>query len=210
MRDHDAELLGAVGHPDVDDAAVTAAGYPAAGHHRTERRRRKRFCPRAAVLQDMQVLLGIGGSEDSFTALQRVVERVTETGDDLTVAVLDNPASETSPEAVERRVREAVVDAGLSLADENGQNGVDEGNGRDVADENGTDVVDAGGAGGAGVSVRRLSDEPGPRLVELADTEEFDRIVLGGGQRSPMGKIAVGEIAEFVLVNARTSVLLVR
>jgi hypothetical protein len=44
----------------------------------------------------------------------------------------------------------------------------------------------------------------------MAETGGFDEIALGGGQTSPMGKINVGSIAEFVLLNARVSVRLVR
>lgn len=55
-----------------------------------------------------------------------------------------------------------------------------------------------------------LDGEAGPRLTEFADAQEFDRIVLGGGKRSPMGKITLGEVAEFVILNADTSVTLVR
>jgi nucleotide-binding universal stress UspA family protein len=131
----------------------------------------------------MKVLLGIGGNEDSFRALARTVERTEDTGDDLTVAVLEHPGSSVTPEEIERRVRETVSDSTLSVADD---------------------------PDGEGVVVRHLSGDAGPRLVEVADREAFDRIVLGGGERSPMGKIAVGEIAEFVLLNARTSVTLVR
>jgi nucleotide-binding universal stress UspA family protein len=124
----------------------------------------------------MKLLLGIGGTEDSFRALDRVVERTGETGDDLTVAVLDNPASDPPPDAVERRARAVLEDAGLA------------------------DAVD----------VQRLAGDPAPSLVELAESEGFDRLVLGGGQRSPMGKITLGDVAEYVLLNARTTVTLVR
>jgi nucleotide-binding universal stress UspA family protein len=58
--------------------------------------------------------------------------------------------------------------------------------------------------------VVRLSGDPGSELVELAESEEYDRVVLGGGERSPLGKITLGEVAEFVLLNAETSVTLVR
>jgi nucleotide-binding universal stress UspA family protein len=124
----------------------------------------------------MKVLLGIGGTEDSFRALDRVVERTGETGDDLTVAVLDNPASDPPPDAVERRARAVLEDAGL----------------------------------GDAVDVRRLEGDPAPSLVQLAESEGVDRLVLGGGQRSPMGKITLGDVAEYVLLNARTTVTLVR
>lgn len=59
-------------------------------------------------------------------------------------------------------------------------------------------------------AIRRLEGDPGSRLVAVAESEGFDGIVLGGGQRSPMGKINLGSIAEFVILNATTSVTLVR
>lgn len=59
-------------------------------------------------------------------------------------------------------------------------------------------------------SVRRVEGDPGSQLVEIAEREDFDRIVLGGGQQSPMGKIRLGPISEFVLLNSHVSVTLVR
>jgi nucleotide-binding universal stress UspA family protein len=58
--------------------------------------------------------------------------------------------------------------------------------------------------------IRRVSGDPGGRLVEIAETEGFDTIALGGGHRSPMGKITLGGVTEFVILNATVSVLLVR
>jgi len=58
--------------------------------------------------------------------------------------------------------------------------------------------------------VVELEEPAGPALVELADTGDFDRLVIAGGYRSPMGKIQLGEVAEFVLTNAQTSITLVR
>jgi len=124
------------------------------------------------------VLLGIGGSEDSLQALEAVADRTVEAGDDLTVAIVENPDADRTPAAVEERVRAALSERGLDPDDD--------------------------------VEVRHLGGDPGPRLVELADTGGYDQLVLGGGERSPMGKIAVGDIAEFVIVNARTTVTLVR
>jgi len=122
----------------------------------------------------MDVLLGIGGSDDSFRALERTVERARLAGDDLTIAILDNPESDREFDEIESRVRE-VLDA---------------------------ESVDA--------EVRHLSGDPGSRLVDLAERESFDQLVLGGGQRSPMGKIQLGGIAEFVLLNSPVTVTLVR
>lgn len=58
--------------------------------------------------------------------------------------------------------------------------------------------------------VRRLDGDPGSALVELAESEGFDKIVIGGGEASPMGKIKVGGTAEFVILNSHVTVSLVR
>lgn len=54
-----------------------------------------------------------------------------------------------------------------------------------------------------------LENDPGSQLVELGENG-FDRIVMGGGTISPMGKIRIGDVIEFVLVNTQTSITLVR
>ncbi|WP_136716773.1 universal stress protein [Halorientalis salina] len=58
--------------------------------------------------------------------------------------------------------------------------------------------------------VRQLAGHPGSRLVEVADSEGFDRLVIPGGKRSALGKIKLDETIEFVLLNAETTVTLVR
>ncbi|WP_135820557.1 universal stress protein [Halostella litorea] len=63
---------------------------------------------------------------------------------------------------------------------------------------------------GVDATVRHVTGNPGSELVRIAEDEGFDRLVIGGGQRSPMGKIQLGSITEFVLLNARVSVTLVR
>ena len=122
----------------------------------------------------MRKLLGIGGSEDSFRALEHTVERVAVADDELTVCIVENPVTEIEPDAIAERVRGVLDDAG----------------------------VDA--------DVRVVEGHPGSRLVEIAESEEFDEIVLGGGMRSPMGKIEVGNVAEYVIMNSRVTVKLVR
>jgi nucleotide-binding universal stress UspA family protein len=62
---------------------------------------------------------------------------------------------------------------------------------------------------GLDAAIRRLGDL-GSELVELAESGGFDRLVVGGGERSPMGKIEVSHDTQFVLLNAETSVTLVR
>ncbi|WP_458206797.1 universal stress protein [Haladaptatus sp. NG-SE-30] len=122
----------------------------------------------------MKVLLGIGGSDDSLTALEQTVSRALAAEDDLTVAILDNPESDRSKDDIGEKVEDVLAEAGL----------------------------DAG--------VRDVSGDPGSRLLDIAESEGFDQIVLGGGQRSPMGKIRLGHIAEFVLLNSHVTVKLVR
>lgn len=122
----------------------------------------------------MKVLLGVGGSDDGLTALDRTIERTVEAGDELTVAVVENPATDPSPDAVREAVKARLAEANLDA------------------------------------SVVLLEGHPGSRLVELAEQEGFDRIVLGGGETSPLGKVSLGSIAEFVILNATVSVTLVR
>jgi Universal stress protein family. len=122
----------------------------------------------------MKVLLGIGGTDDSLDALERMTDRIGVTGDELTIAVVDNSNSPMSPEDVKQAARETVRDASIDA------------------------------------EVRRVTGDGGSRLVEIAETEGFDQIALGGGQLSPMGKINLGRISEFVLLNAMVSVRLVR
>lgn len=122
----------------------------------------------------MKLLLGIGGSEDSWRALSQTAERAAEAGDSLTVAILDNSDSEMGPDEIEGKVERT-----LSEYD-----------------------IDA--------DIRHVEGDPGAMLVEIGDSEDYDQIVIGGGERSPMGKIRVGQVAEFVVLNAETSVTLVR
>lgn len=133
------------------------------------------FCGRGSNLRAvMKVLLGVGGSADSLAALDRTVRRAQEAGDDVTVAVVENPESDREPDEVVSAVRSVLDDADVTA------------------------------------DIRRVTGNPGSRLVEIAESEGFDEIVLGGGSQSPMGKIRLGHIAEFVLLNSHVSVTLVR
>jgi len=60
------------------------------------------------------------------------------------------------------------------------------------------------------VDVRILEGDPGASLVDVAEREGFDELAIGGGTESPMGKIRLGPVTEFVLLNATMSVRLVR
>jgi len=59
-------------------------------------------------------------------------------------------------------------------------------------------------------TVRHVEENPESELIRIAEEEEFDQIVIGGGHTSPMGKIKLGPITEFVLVNAQVTVKLIR
>ena len=63
---------------------------------------------------------------------------------------------------------------------------------------------------GFDATIRTLDGDPGSSLVTLAEEEGFDRIALAGGHRSPLGKIQLDPVSEFVLLNANTTVTLVR
>jgi len=123
----------------------------------------------------MDILLGVGGSELSYDALDETIDRAAETGDTLTVAIFENEEVSADLEEIRERVEERI-------------------------DESGFDA-----------SIRVLEgDAPGSELVSLAENEGFDRIVLGGGERSTLGKIQLGSIVEFVLLNSQTPVTLIR
>jgi len=122
----------------------------------------------------MKLLLGAGGSELSYQALEETIERASEVGDDLTVAVFDNEEMDTDADEVIQRVQETLDEADFEA------------------------------------EIRQIDGDPGSRLVDIAESETFDRIVLGSGERSTLGKIQLGSIAEFVLLNAQTPVTLIR
>ena len=122
----------------------------------------------------MKVLLGIGGGDDSRRALEQTVSRAAEAGDDLTVAVVDDPGAERPVDDIEAEIDEVLAAAG----------------------------VDA--------EVRHVDGDAGSELVRIAESEGFDRVALGGGTTSPMGKIQLGNTAQFVLLNSHVTVSLVR
>lgn len=122
----------------------------------------------------MRVLFGIDGTKDSLRALPRTIERAGEAGDDLTVAILDDPESDLAPEELYERASEEIEDSEIEAP------------------------------------IRQVTGDPGSRIIEIAETEAFDAIALGGGHRTPMGKITLCGVTEFVILNATVSVILVR
>lgn len=123
----------------------------------------------------MDILLGVGGSELSYQALDETIERAAETGDALTVAVFRNEEVSADLDEIRERVEKRLAESDFDA------------------------------------NVRVLEDDsPASTLVSLAENDGFDRIVLGGGERSTLGKIQLGSIVEFVLLNAQTPVTLIR
>lgn len=123
----------------------------------------------------MDILLGVGGSELSYQALEETIDRAEVAGDDLTVAIFHNEEVHTETDEIAQRVEETLAETDFEA------------------------------------EIRRLDGgSPGSDLVSLAENEGFDRIVLGGGERSTLGKIQLGSIVEFVLLNSQTPVTLVR
>ncbi|QSG06764.1 universal stress protein [Halapricum desulfuricans] len=60
------------------------------------------------------------------------------------------------------------------------------------------------------VEIRHIDGHVAGTLVETVDSGNFDRLVISGGQRSTLGKIRLGSVAEFVVLNSETPVTLVR
>lgn len=123
----------------------------------------------------MDILLGVGGSELSYHALDETIDRAAETGDSLTVAVFRNEEVSADLDEIRAKVEDRLAESDFDA------------------------------------NIRVLEDDsPGSALVSLAENDGFDRIVLGGGERSTLGKIQLGSIVEFVLLNAQTPVTLIR
>ena len=123
----------------------------------------------------MHILLGVGGSELSYEALEETIDRADSVGDDLTIAIFNNEEVDATMDAVEDHVTEILRETHFEA------------------------------------EIRRIpGEDPASQLVDIADSEGFDRIVLGGGERSTLGKIQLGSIVEFVLLNAETPITLIR
>jgi nucleotide-binding universal stress UspA family protein len=120
----------------------------------------------------MEVLVGVDGSDRSLAALEETAERVRETGDALTVALVTE-GEEASDDDIDH-VREILDAVGVEAP------------------------------------IERLDGDPGTRLVEFADGGEFDRLVVRGGTRTPMGKMQLDGTLQFILLNTDTTMVLYR
>ncbi|MFD1599121.1 universal stress protein [Halobellus rarus] len=113
--------------------------------------------------------------------------------------------SDDSLRALERtieRANEAGDDLTVAILDEGGTDR--------TVDDIEADVKEALDSGGIEADIRYVEGDPGSKLVDIAESEGFDRIALSGGTTSPMGKIQLGSTAEFVLLNSHVSVSLIR
>ena len=108
-----------------------------------------------------------------------------------------------SPAAIERAIRQATrVGDELSVVILDPETATDESLEATVtATLDGHDIT---------ASTRHVAGQPGSELVDIAESEGFDEIILAGGQTSPMGKITIDKTVEFVMLNAHTTVTLVR
>lgn len=122
----------------------------------------------------MQVLVGVGGTERSFAALEGTLERARQADDEVTVAVFDDPSATLTRGQVRDRIWTILGEYDLD------------------------------------VPVEDIDGDPGSQLVQVAENGEFDQLVLGNGNRTPMGKIQLDSIAQFVLFNSHVTVKLVR
>lgn len=55
-----------------------------------------------------------------------------------------------------------------------------------------------------------FDENPGSKLVEAAEAEGFDQLVITDGEPTPMGKIHLDSVSQFVLFNSQVTVKLVR
>jgi nucleotide-binding universal stress UspA family protein len=71
-------------------------------------------------------------------------------------------------------------------------------------------VVVRGRQAGIGVSFLVWEGEPGPAIVEAAESEGADMIVVGSHGRGRVGRFVLGSVSDHVIRNASAPVLVVR
>lgn len=119
--------------------------------------------------------------------------------------LLGHSGSDSSWKAFRETIeRAAVADDEVTIAiyDDGGVEATPEEIEQEVQDELDDSNIDA--------ELRHIEGHVGGRLVELGDGRSFDRLVIAGGDRSTLGKIQLGSVAEFVVLNSETPVTLIR
>ncbi len=71
-------------------------------------------------------------------------------------------------------------------------------------------VVDRARADGAVAASLIWDGDPGEAIVDAADAERADLIVVGSHERSPVGRLFLGSVSDFVVRHARAPVMVVR
>jgi nucleotide-binding universal stress UspA family protein len=72
------------------------------------------------------------------------------------------------------------------------------------------DLVERGREEGVEVSFLVWSGDPGDMIVEAAEAEHADMIIVGSHGRGAVGRFLIGSVSEFVVRHARCPVLVVR
>jgi nucleotide-binding universal stress UspA family protein len=80
----------------------------------------------------------------------------------------------------------------------------------DADDQTEAAAADAAAASAATVEVTPLSPRTGAALITAATEAEAEQIILAGGRRSPLGKIQLDRLTQYVVLNAPMTVTLVR
>jgi len=71
-------------------------------------------------------------------------------------------------------------------------------------------VVDRARAEGARATSLIWDGEPGEAIVEAADAESADLIIVGSHERSVVGRFFLGSVSDYVVRHARAPVMVVR
>jgi nucleotide-binding universal stress UspA family protein len=71
-------------------------------------------------------------------------------------------------------------------------------------------LVERGREEGVEVSFLVWSGDPGDMIIEAAESEQVDMIVVGSHGRGAVGRFLIGSVSEFVVRHARCPVLVVR
>ena len=71
-------------------------------------------------------------------------------------------------------------------------------------------LVERGREEGLAVSFLVWTGDPGDMIVEAAEAEQADMVLVGSHGRGPVGRLLLGSVSEFVVRNAPCPVLVVR
>ena len=81
---------------------------------------------------------------------------------------------------------------------------------RDRREQLARELVERGRRDGVPVSVLVWEGDPGDRIVEAAEAEDADLVLVGSHGRGAVGRLLLGSVSEHVVRNAPCPVLVVR